>query len=120
MGPLIVKSIKTFHDNDTEIKDYPIDWMPDGIVWVTFRRGLINYAIKEGDYVVLLEYKEKQGMPSRINEIRQKLGSLTIVIKYDDIYGKQQEILERDFHMFKRNLPKEYPNQNDPLNENRD
>jgi len=95
MGTMILKSFETC-DNKGNKKDYPIDWMPPGIHWADFRKGLT--AIKEGDSSVYLEYRPNpRDIDSEKNkeDIRSILKNLTIKITYDDIYRKKQPVLCR-------------------------
>jgi len=92
IGPMIVKSIETTNNQGTK-KEYPIDWMPDGITWADFRRGLENHSITAGDSSVLLEYvldpQDKDSALQR-DKIRFVLKNLALHIRYSDVYGKEQ------------------------------
>jgi len=107
MGTLIVKSIETRNNNGNK-KEYPIDWMPSGISWAGFRRDLQKHAIKEGDSVVLLEFKyDPQKHNDTIKDsIRSILENLTITITYEDIYGIEQPVESRSLDWFGRTLSK--------------
>jgi hypothetical protein len=103
MGTMIIKSIET-SDNEGNKKEYPIDWFPQDIMWADFRKGLP--AIKEGDSIVLLEYKldpQNKNSEKERENIRSILKNLTIRIKYKDIYDKEQQILSRSLDWFGRN-----------------
>ena len=104
MGTLIPQLIET-SDNEGNKKDFPIDWMPPGIIWADFRKSLP--AIKEGDSIVLLEYRLD---PQNINSVKERenirsiLKNLTIKILYTDIYDNKQPIVCRSLDWFGRNL----------------
>ncbi len=106
IGSMIVKSIET-SINQRTIKKYPIDWMPPGIGWATFRKDLENSAIKAGDSFVLLKYvldpQDKNSALQR-DEIRSRLKNLTIRIVYTDVYGKEQPELVKSLNWFGRNI----------------
>jgi len=105
MGSMIIKSILTSDNHGTK-KEYPIDWMPVGITWAGFRRGLKKHAIKEGGEIILLEYIPKEKSDLNKTQIRSTLQDLTITVTYEDIYGVEQPIESRKLEWFGRNLPK--------------
>jgi hypothetical protein len=103
---MIVKSIETSNNQGTK-KEYPIDWMPSGIMWASFRRDLKNHAIIAGDFTALLKYildpQDEDSVRQRV-KIRSVLKNLTIRIIYDDVYGKKQPELVRSLDWFGRNI----------------
>ena len=81
-------------------------------MWADFRKGLP--AIKEGDSIVLLEYRldpQNRNSEKERENIRTILKNLTIRIMYKDIYDKEQPILSRSLDWFGRNKKNQLINQ---------
>lgn len=104
VGPMILKSCIT--KGISESKPYPIDWMPDGIMWATFRKNLEEHAIIVGESLTLLELNidlnDKPATEQR-DKIRRILKDLELTIKYSDIYGKNFS-KSRKLDWFGRNI----------------
>lgn len=104
VGPMIIKSCIT--KGNSENKSYPIDWMPDNIIWKTFRRNLEEHAIIASESLTLLELNvdlnDKAAVKQR-EKIRNILKDLEMTIKYTDIYGKNFTE-SRKLNWFGRNL----------------
>lgn len=89
VGPMIIKSCIT--KGISESKSYPIDWMPEGIMWNTFRKNLEDHTIIAGDSLTLLELNVDLNDNTAVvqrNQIRSILNDLEIIIEFSDIYGK--------------------------------
>lgn len=101
---MIIKSCIT--KGNSENKSYPIDWMPDNIIWKTFRRNLEEHAIIASESLTLLELNvdlnDKAAVKQR-EKIRNILKDLEMTIKYTDIYGKNFTE-SRKLNWFGRNL----------------
>jgi len=106
VGPLIFKSITTVNE-EGKSKDYPIDWMPSGIIWSDVRRELENHSIVPGDIAVLLEYEvdlnDSKSKKTR-DTIRSILKDLRGIVKYTDVYEKKIFSADRSLDWFGRNL----------------
>lgn len=104
VGPMIINSCTT--KGKTESKKYPIDWMPNDILWASFMKGLENHAIIPGKSITILKLKidltNKKGIETRDN-IRRILKDLEIIIEYSDIYKKEFKT-SRKLDWFGRNL----------------
>lgn len=92
VGPLILKEIRTYKNNE-EYKNYPIEWFErDNITWSTFRKSLEGYSIAANGEIVLLEFKvdlsDKNSIETR-DKIRERLKDLTISIEYYDVYNQK-------------------------------
>jgi hypothetical protein len=114
MGSMIIKSIETTDEKGNK-KDNPIDWIQSDILlpefkWRDFRTDLQNLAIKEGNSVILLDYRlDPNNVEAQTirEDIRSILKNLKITIVYEDIYGKEQPPLCRKLDWFGRNINNE-------------
>jgi len=104
VGPLIIKSCNTIGKNS--VKPYPINWMPGGVVWSTFRENLDNHTILSGSSLTLLELQvniKNKGEIKQRDKIRTILNDLELEVGYEDIYGKEFKV-KRKLDWFGRNL----------------
>lgn len=104
-GPMIINKIATTNYITGEKRAYPIDWMPTGVTWSDFRKGLEEHAVIQGGEVVLLEYMTSAAALPTLKlreEIRNVLKNLEMAVEYSDIYGKKQKPIYRRFDWFGR------------------
>lgn len=102
IGPMIIENCVT--RSTTELKSYPIDWIPEYIVLDTYRKKLEGHAIISGNSLTILEITidetDQEDLKTR-DEIRSILKSLIMKINYKDVYGKSFEVT-RKFDWFGR------------------
>ncbi len=100
-GPMIIKSVET-ENNEGIKKNYPVDWIP--IEYRQFFWGnLEETSLLNGTKVDILGFKFNPNDPKeeqKRDEIRSILKSLTIHVKYTDIYNKYQPELIKKFDHF--------------------
>lgn len=97
IGPLIITKISMLRNGTNEMKEnqYPIDLMPEGIMWNTFRKGLENHSILPNSEIVLLEFVPQTfGDNDVLENIRKILSECSIKIDFKDVYGKKRTSID--------------------------
>lgn len=111
LGPLIVDELKVTSSSGDSwsalIEAMPV--LPDDITWTNFASDLDGQPIGAGEerFLIQLEFEEDD-LPNYVKvaleEVRRALMDLTVHIRYEDIYGVEMPLCERDLEWFGRTL----------------
>ena len=108
LGPLLVKDFEiTSAGKVLETKNLVelMPKLPQGIYWDTFSRISPGQVVSsQGERVILsltLEPEEQLAL-AHANDVRRRLGGLTLKCRYSDLYEKEVQTIESDLTWFLR------------------
>lgn len=108
-GPLILQKVIARHRKDNKLHGHLIDLvpsLPNNLYFTNFTKIPSERALLPGKKIDLIDLNIDLGNPEAVryrDRLRDRLGNLTVVVQYTDIYDSPFHICTRHLDWFHRN-----------------